>query len=360
MKKYTLILLIIGLFSFAANAQKIKKPTLDSVPPTPSQQKILQEGIKLHDSKDFAGAIALYQQVLRENPDCTLAIYELALSYYGKKDFDNTLETAYRLVQYKGKTGILVYGLFANVLDDQGKPNDAIKIYKSAIKQLKGDTEYGRHLSSLYYNLGVTYARQKKYKEARTELKKSIQTDFLYPTPNYVLAQLYIGSKYKVPAFLAASRLVTLEFNSQRAVRSAKIVKDVLKPASKDAKGNINIFLNFDAPKDEGDFSGIELFLGTLMIVKDEKDVKKSKNEVFADAVGTLIALLDEDKRLKSTFVGKTYIPFMSAMKKKGYVKHFAYLVLQQAGDENAKRWLVDEGQKTIDFVNWARAYRLK
>ena len=51
-------------------------------------------------------------------------------------------------------------------------------------------------------------------------------------------------------------------------------------------------------------------------------------------------------------------LPFMSEMKKKGFVKHFAYLVLQQNGDKDAEKWLVDEGQKTIDFINWAKSYQ--
>ncbi len=62
----------------------------------------------------------------------------------------------------------------ANAIDDVGKPDEAIKIYRDAIKMLD-DKRHDGHLSSLYYNLGVTYVRQKKYNEAGVELKKAVE-----------------------------------------------------------------------------------------------------------------------------------------------------------------------------------------
>ncbi|MGI8668293.1 MAG: tetratricopeptide repeat protein, partial [Aridibacter sp.] len=97
MKKHLIILLFLGLFCISATAQKIGKPTLEPSPPTPEQKQLIQEGIRLHDAKKYDEAIAAYQAVLKENPNCALAIYEMALSYYNKKDFDKTLEAAYKL-----------------------------------------------------------------------------------------------------------------------------------------------------------------------------------------------------------------------------------------------------------------------
>jgi tetratricopeptide (TPR) repeat protein len=360
MKKQFLLCLIIGLFYFSVSAQKIGKPTLTPTEPTPTQEQLINEGIKLHDSKMYDEAIKKYDEVLKANPDCAMAMYEMALSYYYKKDLPKTLETGYKLIQYKGKIGIIGYGLIANALDDQGKPKEAIELYKNAIKQLQSDPEYQNHLSSLYYNLGVTHRRQQQYKEAREALKKAVEYDFKYASPNYLLAEVYYGLKYKVPAILAASRLITLELNTQRTQRSVAIFLDILKSAKKNENtGNIEIFIDMNAPKDEGDFAMYDLILGTLTTVKSDKDKDKSENEIFADAVSTLIALLEEDKKIGSTFVGKTYVPFMVEMKKKGYVKYFAYLILQQSGNKDAEKWLIDEGQKTLDFIDWAKSYQL-
>ncbi len=358
MKKYLLVSAFITLFCISATAQKLGKPDLTPVAPTAAQKLLIQQGTELHDQGKYDEAIELYQQVLKENPDSDLALYEMAVSYYAKKDFPNALQTAYKLVHYKGNAGVLGFGILANIVDDQGKSKEAIQIYQSAIEVLKNDPAYQSQLSNLYYNLGVTYLRQKQPKEAREALKTAILYNSEYPSPNYLLSEVFYSSNYKTPALLAAGRFLTLEINTPRSQRAAVIFLDVLKPAEKDEKGNINIFLDSNPPKDEGDFGAIELILGTLTTVKSEKDKNKPKIEVFADAVDTLISILGENKKLSPTFVGKNYLPFMVEMKKRGYVKYFACLVLQQNGNAEAEKFLIDEGQKTIDFLNWAKSYQ--
>jgi tetratricopeptide (TPR) repeat protein len=357
-KNFYFTILFCLILSLTISAQKISKPTLTPTPATPAQKQLIEDAIKLHDQKRYDEAIKIYEQVLKENPNNDLALYELALSYYYKKDMRATVETAYKLTQYKSATGVLGFGLIANVMDDSGKPKEAIGVYQKAIKELEDVPEFKPHLSSLYYNLGITYYRQKLYKEAREASKKAVQLNFNYASPNYLLAVIYQGTRYKVPSLLAAARLISLEANSQRTKQSAGIFLDILKGAKKDEKtGNINIFLDFDAPKDEGDFAMYDLMLGTLTTIKEEKDKNKTETEIFAEAVDTLIALLGEDKKLQSTFIGKTYIPFMVEMKRKGFSKTFAYLVLHQVGDKEALKWLVENEQQTINFITWAKNY---
>ena len=358
MKKTLQLSLIIGLFCIAVSAQKIAKPTLTPKPATDAQTVLIRLGIALHDAKKHDEAIAAYEKVLAENPDCTFAIYELAMSLYTKGDRVKAMETAHRGAKYKSAELPLFYGVMATALDDVGKPNEAIKIYRDAIKILDGDKEYAEQLSSLYFNLGVTYARQSKYAEARPELKKAVEYNHKYASPHYLLAVVYQGMKYKVPAMLSAARLISLEINSQRTKQSAAIFTGYLKAPQKDDKtGNINIFMDFDAPKDEGDFGMYDLMLGTLMLADEKEDKGKTEDQLFAEAVDTFIAMLSEDKKLASTFVGKNYVPFMAEMKKQGHTPAFAYLVRHHSGKEDALKWLTENDGKLRAMVNWSKAY---
>jgi tetratricopeptide (TPR) repeat protein len=360
-RNFYLTILFCLFLSLTVSAQKISKPTIVPTEATAEQKQLINDGVKLHDLKQYDEAIKKYEQVLKQNPTNDEALYEMALSFYNKNDTKNAVEAAYKLIQFKSNLGILGYGLIANILDDAGKPKDAVEVYQKAIKQLENDAEFKPHLSNLYYNLGITYFRQKLYKEAREAEKKAVLLNFAYPSPNYLLAVVYQGTKYKVPALLAAARLISLEINTDRTKKSVDIFLSVLNGAKKDEKtGNINIFLDMNAPKDEGDFGMYDLLLGTLTTVKAEKDKNKTENEIFADAVDTMISLLSEDKKLNSTFVGKTYIPFMAEMKSKGFSKTFAYLILQQSGNKAAQIWLNDNNQQGINFINWAKNYQLK
>lgn len=359
-KKFLLFVTVFILLSITGFSQKISKPTLTPTEPTEAQNRLIKEGVSLHDQKQYDEAIKKYQIVLDENPSCDLALYEMALSYYTKKDLLKAVETALTLSKYKSKSLALGYGIIANSLDDQGQLQKAIEIYNEAIKISKSDKELEYQLSSLHFNLAITQYRLKQFKEAREAAKKSVEYDFRYPSPNYLLAVIFNGTRYKVPALLAAGRLITLELNSQRSKQAAAIFHSVMKGNVTPGKNpnEMTINLDFFAPKDEGDFGAFELILGTLMAIKTDKDKDKTENERFADAVDTVIGMLD-DKKLKETFVGKTYIPFMLELKQKGYVKEFAYLVLQQTGNQEAYQWLVDNGQKTVDFINWSKTYQL-
>lgn len=359
MKKHLLPIIAVLLFAAWVSAQKLPKPTKFPEPLTTAQTQTLQAGIKLHDAKRYDDAIAAYDKVLAENPDAAIALYEKAMTLYTKGDRDKAMETAYIGAKFLSDQLALFYTIMASCLDDVGKPDEAIKIYRDAENILKNDSGMRSHLSSVHYNLGVTYTRQKKYLEARTELKKAVEKNFSYASPHYLLSIVYQGTKYKIPSFVAAARFLSLEFNTQRAVSAAGILSGVLAPAPRDPKtGNINIFLDMNAPKDEGDFGMYDLFLGTMTTVKSDKDKNKSENEVFVDAVGTVIALLAEDKKLGSTFIGKNYVPFLVQLKKNGHLESFGYMALYVGGKKDAMKWLEANDAKFGAFLKWAKDYQ--
>lgn len=362
-RKIFLFFCIFTIAVTSAFGQKISKPTLTPKPVTDSQRKLIQEGIASHDAKKYDEAIAKYEAVLSENPDATLAIYELALTQYTKGDKDKALEAALRGSKYKSPELALFYGTIANIIDDRGKPKEAIKIYQDAIKILENEPDANSQLASIHYNLGVTYVRQKMYTEARGELKKAVEFNPGYASPHYLLSEVFYGSKYKVPSMLAASRFLSLEYATQRSDRAVSLILAVMAPAKKDPKtGNTTINLDFMAPEDEGSYAMYDLLIPTLGMVDDEKNKEsqkpKTEEEKFADGMETVISMLSEDEKLKKTFVGKHYVPFFAEMKAKGYVKMFSYIILFKSGNKNVGAWIDGQGPKLQEFLDWAKAYR--
>lgn len=355
-----LFTLFMGL---SISAQRIDKPDRTPVEPNSEQMAILREGISFHDRQRYDEAIAKYKRVLELNKDCTLAMYELALTYYTTKQLENALSVSLIGSRYKSDQLPLFYLMIANVVDDQGNPVKAIQLYKDGIKIVEGDPALKSQLSSLYFNLGVTYARQELFSEARGALKKSVENDFMYPSPNYLLAYVFYNTKYRIPAVLAAIRLVTLERNTARTNFAAKVIIEILggNIRTGDTPGTTTIFIDPSAQTDEGDFGSIELFLSLSGAVsaRDEASGKKSPEELFADQFEKFVNMLLEknSKKLENTFVGKTYFPMLAEMKRKGYIRIFAYLVQQQTGSEKAREWLVANKEKANEFLEWAKTY---
>lgn len=366
MKKHFYICLLVCLFCvWQTSAQKISKPTLVAKPPTAAQDLAIKQGIALHDKGRYDEAIEYYEQVLAENPDCAAAMYERALSYYNKGDIRKATEIALKGSEYKSSELPLFYGFLGNVLDDRNEPQKAIALYREGIKILEEEKSYAAGLSSLYYNLGVTHVRQKQYDESRRALKKSVENNFGYASPNYLLAVVFNQTNYKIPALLAAARLLSLELNTQRSRAAAAIFDDALRAGAaqvgKDKPNTINIFVDVNAPTDEGDFSSLSLILGFVNAGGTdglEENKNKTAEELFASKVDSLIEFLATDKKTRSTFAGKNYFPFMLEMKKRDFVKIFSYLVLQQAGNREAEKWLAENRPKTQQFLVWAKSYK--
>jgi tetratricopeptide (TPR) repeat protein len=353
--------MIAASLALSISAQKIEKPKLTPVAATPAQDEIIREGIALHDAKRYDEAIKKYEQVLKENPDCTFALYELALSQFTKKDNAAGATTARTGAKYKSPELGLFYLLIANDLDDSGKGAEAIELYKDAIKFVKSDKTLSGQLASLNYNLAVTHFRRKEYLEARAVLKEGVLADFNHAGSNYMLAQIFANSQYRIPAFLAASRFIGIDQgNNARTQRAAAMILDVLKKPVKDEKtGNTVISLDFFAAKDEGDF-GVYDLLGAISGIETDEDKKENKteNERFVESYASMISMLADDKKLKNTFVGKTYIPYLDALKKAGHHEALAYLVMQEAGNVEATKWISINARKVLEYQEWSKAYK--
>src|SRR4051812_18783703 len=127
MKRLPIVYLLILLVVQVALSQRIDKPTLTPKPCTDEQKITVQQGIALHDAKRYDEAVAKYQQVVEANPDCTMVLYELAMTYYTKGEKTKAMETAYKGSKYKADELPLFYMAMANVLDDIGKSEEAVR-----------------------------------------------------------------------------------------------------------------------------------------------------------------------------------------------------------------------------------------
>ncbi|NNE65635.1 MAG: tetratricopeptide repeat protein [Pyrinomonadaceae bacterium] len=348
--KLTLLIVCLASVGFS---QKIHKAKLTPATPTEAQAALLAQASDKYKQKQTDDAIAMYLSVAKSCTECVDAMFGLGLAYYFKKDFDNALINLEKATKYKGLHLPEVYRILGNIADDQGDRKNALKIYGKALK-LAPDNEL------LHYEKGVTLARMGNYDEAKKSLKKSIEIRPAYVSPHYILAEVYIGTKYRVPAMLAAARVLTLESNTPRAKRANKIFRDVFAGGvEKGEKPNsINIFLNLDGPTDEGDFGSIELALGLTGAVNETEDKEKlSDEEKFISKIKSFIAVALETK-MKRNFVKDQYFSFLKGISDKAYVEQFSYLLMHQNGNKKAAAYLDANGSKMIEFVEWSKSFR--
>jgi hypothetical protein len=351
---------VILTLTIVASSQRLGKPTLTPSELTGPQRLTLQEGIELHDAKNYREAIAKYRSILAENPNNPGAMYELAMTLHANGDALESVELAYRGTKYISDVLPLFYVLIANNLDDHGKPQEAVRIYQDGLKLLEKDPRYGKYRASLNYNLSITYLNQNKVPEARKALKQAVEDDYSYASPHYLLSIVFSNGRYRIPAFLAASRFVSVEYGTPRARKAIDVIFASLRPAAKDPKtGNTVITLEADGPTDEGDFGPIDMLFGMLTAMPADKGEDRSDNQAFISGVDKMIGLLTSDKKIASTFVGRNYVPFMAEMKARGHIEAFAnmIMVIRDSRNQEASKWISSNDAKVKAFVSWAKAY---
>ncbi len=354
-KRLTPVILLVLLCVSFATAQDLKPPALTPVPGTESQIRLINEGLALHDGGDFDGAIAKYEEVLKENPDNDWALYEMGYSYQMKKDYRKSLECGYKGAQYKSQRLSKFYVLIGNDLDEMGEGKKAVEVYEKGIK-LKSDDFL------LYYNLAITQSRLKNVEETRKNLKKALYLNPNHASSHAALAQFFVATKYKIPALFAAMRFLVIEPESPRTARVYKIFSDTLSGGATAGKNpnEINIFVEMGGKKDEGDFGSLDLILGLSGATSmTEENKNKSEIERLVARLETFFAVVSEGdpKGDRSKFIFRYYIPYFIELKSKKYVEPFAYYINQSTNLKGVPEWLAANRNRVNEFLTWSKNY---
>lgn len=173
-------------------------------------EKLIQEGVELHDKAEFKEAIKKFEQALKINPKSAQAIYEISLSYLELKDYKNAARFSTRVINSNDKIlSPLAYAVKSEALAEMNQIDEAVKLLEEALSK-SGDSYL------LHFNLALNYYKKGNLDKTidhvsrAIELNKSSSGAYLL----YAYAQkdkgLWVKSIYSFQMFLL------LEPDSQR------------------------------------------------------------------------------------------------------------------------------------------------
>ena len=235
-----------------------------------------------------------------------------------------------------------------------GNPKQAIDVYKAGIKLNPAS-------ALLYYNLAVTYARTGQLEDGRNAAKKAAALDPNHRSSQLLLSSIFDKDGYKIPALLAALRFLVLEPNTTRLESALRLTQKIMGAGvSRKNDKEINIFVEEQQKKDEGDFQPIDLFLKLSKAANYTEDNKnKSEFDLLVGNFESLFAVLSETTvKDRSKFTWKYYVPYFVEMKKQGHTQAFVFYVHQRASIPGVKECLEQKKEKVTDFLAWSKAYR--
>ena len=353
MKRFFCTITLVALTASVA-AQESPRPSKVPVPPTAPQVEKLKAGVRLHDQGNFDGAIALYAEVLKETPDCIVALFEIANSYHQKRDYAKALEYATLGAAYDSPQLASFYLALGSIYDDMGDSTRAIDTYKRGIAIAPS--------SLLHFNLGITLERLNKDDDAKVHLKQAALLNPNHSSTHAELGKLFMRKGLTSQGVLAVSRFLVLEPASPRTGDAYRAWIEVLRRSvSREADGKMTMSVNPTGDvASEGDFLQQDLLIGISRASAMAQSEGKTQAQILVAQLDGWFAMLASDKVTdRSAFAWSYYAPYFIELQKRGYTEPFVYWVSQRTDLPGVREWVAAAAnrQRANEFVQWSQQY---
>lgn len=130
-------------------------------------KELLKKAQQLQRQGDLTEALALYQQLLRDNPDNADLLHQIAILYAQQEDYSGAWEYLEQAAQHQPRSAA-IHNSKGNVLLRQGQKDAALAEYQKAV-------HIDRHYAIAYNNIGRCFYLQEKFIAAEKAYSKALE-----------------------------------------------------------------------------------------------------------------------------------------------------------------------------------------
>lgn len=318
---------------------------------------LVKEGVALHDEGKYQEALEKYKKALQIDKKGSTAYYEMGYTYQEMEQYDLAIKAYDKVIKIGEQTESLLnaYMNKATILDDTGRPKDALKLYKKAIDI------YPNHYL-LHYNFGVTNFRLENFGVAETAFANAILLNLNHASSHRLLGNLQQYLNKRPQALLAQYFFLLLEPKTDRGAESygnlTELLQKGVEKVGKESANKINI--NLSPTYIEGQdtsFALAEMMLSVSAALRHIKENEgKSDEQLFVDQTNSFFSILSESQeKNREGYKGiywEFYVNFFAKLQKAGHVEAFCYHISQSEGDA-VEKWMTENGEKMDAFYKW-------
>jgi tetratricopeptide (TPR) repeat protein len=176
----------------------------------------LEKGNTLFNAKKIDEAEAVYQKLLKDNPDAYIINLSIGNCYFERQNYDKAIEFYSKVFKDEPKSSKAMIAI-GNCYNQKKDLNKAIEWYNK-IEMEKLDN------IDVLYNIGIFYFNKGQSDKALPYLLKAIQVKPDFLDGIYQLGMVYLGLNKMDEALALYDRYLTLDATSAQ----AKIVKDIV------------------------------------------------------------------------------------------------------------------------------------
>jgi tetratricopeptide (TPR) repeat protein len=321
--------------------------------------KLISEGIALHDKKDLEGAIAKYDAALKIEPTNCAAMYEKSLSLMEMKRYNDSEALLKKVLEdcKDAEYRRLSYVNYGTLLDYQKEPKKSIKVYEKGIKEFPDNY-------LLYFNKGITQLGIGDEEDAMESFKNAATRNPYHASSHNALARMVAGEN-RIPAILALVDFLLIESKGKRAEGNLEllnklIMRGVQKTGEKSTTITLDAGMLDKKKKKDDDFSTAEFMLSLLAASNDVPDSlgAKTEGDRLSYKLQMLINIIDEEDKKDKGFFKNFYVPFFKEMKKNDLVTIASHIILSSSGDKAIDDWLKENKDDVEGFYRWFENYK--
>jgi len=170
---------------------------------------LLTKGNALYDAKDYAGALAVYQDILAKYPDAYPIQRNIGNCYFAQEKYD-LAEQAYQKVLEKDPKNVDAIIAIGNCFANRGDSGKAMEWYaKVEFEKIEDPT--------VLYNLGTSYYNNAKFEDALKFYKKAVDKQKDSTDAMYQLGLCYLNLQKKAEAIATFEEYLKVDPTSDRA-----------------------------------------------------------------------------------------------------------------------------------------------
>jgi len=304
-----------------------------NVPKPLNSEFLITEGIKFHDKELYDSARGYFQQVTRNDSLYGTALYEIALGYYVKKEYDSALVYIRMAVNSK-ETGIVEQArtLMGSIFDDMKMPDSAIVCYKTALKSKPYD-------SRIFYDMGITYYNMDSLDLSEQCLIQAIKLNPTYYKATFALGRLNERKNRRIEAMLCyyMANLVNPSTNLTQYTEVYLAGESEIVPLVKEYVPTSPSFEKID-----------EYINSKIAMTAKYKPIFKSSS-AYARQGDVLFKYLEYDPKIDNFYMNY-YVKIFTLIRDKKYVETAMYAYFSGFNMENVQKWIKSNSSKIQKF----------
>ncbi|WP_413669583.1 hypothetical protein ACEN9X_06285 [Mucilaginibacter sp. Mucisp86] len=329
-----LLLFVLSKTSFAQKVELI------------NSGELIDKAATLYDSSQYKPALKLLSKVNRSDTNYVRAIYEKAINCEADSQFTQAIKYCKEGLSLKEQREFEpdLYNTYGNTLNDMQQPENAIKVFDTAIAKYPA-------YSLLYFNKGVALIALKRYADAEAQFQKTLLINPYMYSAHYQLGLMALQQGKIIQAFLSFTGYLMVNPEGKYWSKSINMLDKI----TKSTDDILELKNKRSGPQDEAYAEIEEIVLSKIALDKSYKTIISIDDPISRQMQAVFEKM--EYKKESRDFWVQYYLPFYKKVYSEGKFEPFVFHAFSNVNIPQVQNYN-KKNKKVLDaFVSDAAAY---